>query len=222
MGFPLPVIRDAYRVFDQRAAEVAELSREQGSPVPCKRGCSACCSEPLLVSQFCMPPIIEAIRALPADAQELIRLRTAEWVRVIRQKGMHPDQTDDELDFALWHQAPKPVCPLLDVGTGDCMVYDARPMGCRAHVSAEADAEPCKRADASKGIKVLVFTDEVARVMSHVMSHSVRGKNRDIALLMLLLPSMLARAWTLVEHPTIGYFEWFEEIDRRVKAGERI
>ncbi len=58
--------------------------------------------------------------------------------------------------------------------------------------------------------------------MSHVMSHSVRGKNRDIALLMLLLPSMLARAWTLVEHPTIGYFEWFEEIDRRVKAGERI
>jgi len=221
--FPLPVIHDAYAKFDERVAQSLALAcTVHGTTSPCKRGCSACCSEPLLVTQYCMPPIIEAIRAMPAEQQEAIKLRFIAWKRVVYQKGIHPDTSDEGLDFDLWHQQPKPVCPLLDVATGDCMVYEARPLGCRGHVSVEKDASPCNRTKPGKGIAVLLFTDEIARVIGYVLGQTVRGPNRDVPLLMLLLPSMLRRAWVLVERPKLTYFEWFDELERRANAGEQI
>lgn len=223
MKFPLPVIQDAYAAFDEHVAGSIELARTQnGSRVPCKRGCSACCSEPLIVTQYCMPPILEAIRAMPAEQQEGIRIRMLDWGLVLQHKGIHLDQTDPGLDFEAWHQAPKPVCPLLDQQTGDCMVYEARPLGCRGHVAVDEDPSACEREDITRGVGVLLFTDPVARTMAHCMRGSVRGEDRDIPLLMLLLPSMLRRAWYLVEQPALDYFDWLEDIERRWRAGERI
>lgn len=220
--YPLRVIQDAYAAFDQHVAGSIELARtSRGSTVPCKRGCSACCSEPLIVTQYCMPPIIEKIRAMPKAERAAIKKRIVEWVRLLHEKGIHRDSTDPDLDFAAWHRAPKPVCPLLDRATGDCSVYEARPIGCRSHVVVDEDPSACDRADSSKGISVLLFTEPATKTLAHCMAHSV-GEARDVPLLMLLLPSMLARAWVLVENPGLHYFEWFQEIERRWRAGEQV
>lgn len=221
--FPLRVIQDAYQTFDTRVEQTVALAHStEGKTSPCRRGCSACCSEPLVVTQYCMPPIIERIRAMSADEQAAIKQRIFDWARVVMRKGIHPDVTDPDLDFAAWHRQPKPVCPLLEVSTGDCSVYEARPLGCRGHVSVEKDRTPCDRTDPAYGVGVLLFHDEIARVMSHVMSHSLRGEGRDVPLLMLLLPSMLRRAWVLVERPTMTYYEWFEDIELRYRTGQSI
>jgi len=141
---------------------------------------------------------------------------------VLSNKGIHPDQTDPGLDFAAWHQKPKPVCPLLDRESGDCTIYEARPLGCRGHVAVDEEPSACDREDPTRGVGVLLFTDPVARTMAHCMAHSVRGAERDVPLLLLLLPSMLRRAWVLVDDPSLDYFVWLEEIERRWRAGEKV
>jgi Fe-S-cluster containining protein len=81
---------------------------------PCRKGCDDCCrslaSVPL-VSQAEWQRIGDALDALPAAVAESARLR-------IRASA----------------SASRPVvCPLLDTAAGACLVYDARPIACRAY-----------------------------------------------------------------------------------------
>lgn len=213
MTYKLPVIQDAYRAFDERVAGTIALAKAQGNAVPCGRGCSACCSEPAVVFHYEVPPLVEAIRAKPQWERELIKLRINEWARIVKRKGI-PLDTSDEVDMVRWHTKPKPVCPLLDLATGDCSVYEARPLACRAHVSID-ERSACERADPRRSVAVLVFTNEVAQVGAYIIGQSVEGEPRDVPLAMLLLPAMLRFAWELVEQPEVDYASWFEGIERR-------
>ncbi len=81
---------------------------------PCRKGCDDCCqrlaSTPR-VSREEWRLIAGALSALPADTAALVRGR-------IRASAA----------------APRPVvCPLLDTGSGSCLVYPARPVACRAY-----------------------------------------------------------------------------------------
>jgi Fe-S-cluster containining protein len=40
---------------------------------------------------------------------------------------------------------PNGACPLLDAETGDCLIYDARPFGCRTHFCAAAGGPFARR-----------------------------------------------------------------------------
>ena len=40
---------------------------------------------------------------------------------------------------------PNGACPLLDAGTGDCLIYEARPFGCRTHFCAAAGGPYARR-----------------------------------------------------------------------------
>ncbi len=105
---------------------VAELVRER--PPACAAGCSRCChglkieaSAPEAVA------IAEFLRGLPPE--ELAETRA---------------QLDDEADYARsldvdtrWReQVP---CAFLDDTTGQCVIYDVRPLTCRAHTSLSLD-----------------------------------------------------------------------------------
>jgi uncharacterized protein len=81
---------------------------------PCRKGCDECCrhlaSEPTVTEEE-WRLIVAAIGALPADTAESVRQR-------IRGSAL----------------LSRPVvCPLLDSNSGTCLVYEARPIACRAY-----------------------------------------------------------------------------------------
>jgi Fe-S-cluster containining protein len=54
---------------------------------------------------------------------------------------------------------PSGACPLLDVQTGDCLIYDSRPFGCRTHFCAAAGG-PYTRREVIDLIRRLEAVDE--------------------------------------------------------------
>src|SRR5690348_1258614 len=93
-----------------RAGEIASTHANW----PCRKGCDECCrhlaSAPR-VSREEWRSIAAALDALPADAAEGARRRIA------NSGGM----------------AGPVVCPLLDTASGTCLIYEARPVACRAY-----------------------------------------------------------------------------------------
>jgi len=81
---------------------------------PCRKGCDDCCrrlAAPPEISKAEWQLIAGALNALPPDTADSARRRIANSASA---------------------SAPV-VCPLLDTGSGACLVYEARPVACRAY-----------------------------------------------------------------------------------------
>lgn len=93
-----------------RAEEIAAAHADW----PCRKGCDDCCrrlaSEPR-VSEVEWRAIVAALELLPGDVADAARTRIRESAAATRPV----------------------VCPLLDTGAGACLVYEARPVACRAY-----------------------------------------------------------------------------------------
>ena len=81
---------------------------------PCRKGCDDCC---------------RSLAAAPV-------IRRVEWESIAAALDSLPPDVADAARDSIRESAgaPRPVtCPLLDAGTGACLVYDARPVACRAY-----------------------------------------------------------------------------------------
>ena len=81
---------------------------------PCRQGCDECCRH------LAAAPAVTAVewRKIAAALCGLPAERAAEVRRLIRDSA----------------GASRPVvCPLLDTGSGSCLIYEARPVECRAY-----------------------------------------------------------------------------------------
>ena len=114
----------------------ARAQQSAGDQVRCVRGCSACCrglfdisllDARLLQAGFAKLP--EAVRApVLVKAQERLAQLQAKW------PGFAHPYTLNHLPDAEWTEMPEDdetPCPLLV--DGQCLVYEHRPMVCRAH-----------------------------------------------------------------------------------------
>ena len=102
------------RDVEARAREIAAARGDW----PCRKGCADCCrslaAEPR-VSREEWIGIERALAALPLEVAEAARRRIRE--------GAGPGRS----------KARPVVCPLLDRETDACLVYEARPVACRAY-----------------------------------------------------------------------------------------
>ena len=81
---------------------------------PCRKGCDECCrrlAAPPRISREEWLAVRSAIDALPAEIADAVRRRIREALGA----------------------APPVVCPLLETAAGTCLVYEARPVACRAY-----------------------------------------------------------------------------------------
>jgi len=100
-------IQEAVR---QRAQEIASAHGNW----PCRKGCDDCCRRLASVPRVSREEwhhIAAALDALPADTADAVRRRIAHAALVARPV----------------------ICPLLDAASGACLVYEARPVACRAY-----------------------------------------------------------------------------------------
>jgi uncharacterized protein len=104
---PLHVIQEDVR---SRAEEITSSQQNW----PCRKGCDDCCRQLAsvpLVTQEEWRLIATALDSLPVETAELVWQRIRDSARLSRPL----------------------VCPLLDTSSGTCLVYEARPIACRAY-----------------------------------------------------------------------------------------
>jgi Fe-S-cluster containining protein len=118
-------------------AATADAARRAGSWLKCRKGCTQCCVGVFAITQ------LDALRL----RQGLVELELADPVRAtaVRQRaqqsvnqltpdfpgdpvtGLLDDSAEDRFDTFANEEA----CPALDLSTGTCDLYTARPMTCR-------------------------------------------------------------------------------------------
>ncbi len=108
----------------------------------CSAGCSWCCHQIVAVTAAELDLVAEAVAAKPPEARAAIATRAREAAA----KGAGLDQRQ-------WWAA-RIRCPLLE-DDGLCAIHAARPLPCRAHNSADADA--CRRSLEGEAVRTPVL-----------------------------------------------------------------
>ena len=106
-------MQELHQIREDVHSRTAAIAAAHGN-WPCRKGCDDCCrnlASPPRVSREEWLPIEAAIDRLPPDVAAVARRRIREGVGT-----------------------PRPViCPLLDRDSGSCLVYEVRPVACRAY-----------------------------------------------------------------------------------------
>ena len=137
-------MRDRLPKGDQRLVQIvdaalAEAARTSGEWLVCRKGCTQCCYGPFPISQLDALRLRQGLRELyksdPARA-ERVRERAREAVTRLKadfpgnpETGVLDEGEETEARFAGF--ADDEPCPALDLETGACDLYSARPMTCR-------------------------------------------------------------------------------------------
>ena len=95
---------------------ITEKVNEQ-TPFPCQQGCSACCNYAVDVTQ------VEAV--------------------VIAQYYNIEANVKEGIVAEEWGDKKTPLCPFNDLDTGNCQIYELRPLVCRSFASIEESPYPC-------------------------------------------------------------------------------
>src|SRR5262249_33955794 len=79
----------AARELTGRVTEVTrERARRQGRPISCKAGCGACCRQLVVISRVEARALVDAVAAMPAERQAVIRGRFADAIRRLEAAGL--------------------------------------------------------------------------------------------------------------------------------------
>jgi Fe-S-cluster containining protein len=130
----------ALLTFYRHTEDLTRGLRRQRPDWPCRRGCSECCYEisfPVGITEAAA--LREAIHRLPLKVQVRIQRAAIRAVRAHYGKHGHPPvlrprMGEEHLLGSLELLARSAVrfpCPLLDVASGTCRVYEDRPGICR-------------------------------------------------------------------------------------------
>ena len=121
---------------------VARLGQELG--IACRKGCAFCCRG--LKVELTPPEAIAIAEFLRAktEPEELTAVGEALQSAANEARGL---STRDR-----W-EARRP-CYFLDVATGACSIYEARPLGCRSHTSLDAAACEAEHTGRSDGAAI--------------------------------------------------------------------
>lgn len=175
MNGPAERIREAHAAFDVALERLFQKGREGlGVNIPCKRGCDACCYEPLTVTNYEMVPIFARIRTFSVAKRGAILVRLAQHLADAGAAELlslvpNPMIGGFELaDIRKYRNAHIP-CPLLDPERHECTVYEDRPFGCRAHHVLGDDASACSNVP-DDGIPELNAGDILAPLFDQLLT----------------------------------------------------
>jgi Fe-S-cluster containining protein len=196
-------MRDAYERFDERMQErVAAAERWEGAASPCRKGCAHCCRQPVLGNVAELPVLVEAVRALPSTVREQVRQRIARWFHEVARLGADPlfgpERSRAYLRAGI-------VCPLVDPRDQSCLVYAARPIGCRAHQVVGSDPALCK--DPAAQLTFVQALDLVNQAAADFAA-DYSGSARPVATVIGYLPVLLRSAWSLVDAREPDFQAW--------------
>jgi Fe-S-cluster containining protein len=118
---------------------LAEATSKSGDWLVCRKGCTQCCYGPFAISQLDTWRLQKGLDELmSSDPERAARVRQRAQYAVARLSPTFPGDPktgilteDEEAEAAFADFANDEPCPALDLATGACDLYDARPMTCR-------------------------------------------------------------------------------------------
>ena len=124
----LPALAGSALPLDRKVIRLREIADKVGAAIapftPCRKGCSACCHKPALISEMDAMLISEATGKPLAAPRRVFDVTAGEEAR--------------RSFFAPYAGTP---CPFLKDDA--CSIYEHRPIVCRVHHSLEATPAPC-------------------------------------------------------------------------------
>lgn len=115
-----------YHTFvDRLQALLRTHAADCGQSVTCARCCSACCFEPVYVHE---KEARHAFERVPAEHADGVRQRAVAWFEAAAQAL----RSRAEINVVEYRKL-RAACPFLH--EHQCLVYDARPTGCRLHLA---------------------------------------------------------------------------------------
>jgi Fe-S-cluster containining protein len=95
----------------------------------CGKNCPACCYEPVYAERTEAALIAARLLTMDPDVRQRVLQRTREWATAFEPSALRMQEKPDVLEYRRLRLA----CPLLE--SGECLVYEDRPNGCRAHIA---------------------------------------------------------------------------------------
>ena len=123
-----------------------KVDRESSAiPKICKKGCFACCFQPIEIFTF-EKPILEGFikNQMNEEQRNSISERTVLWLDFFNKNTSNIEPLSPHEAFVNFRSKAERIpfpCPLLI--DGKCSVYKARPLGCRTH-SVNDDKKNCE------------------------------------------------------------------------------
>lgn len=116
----------------------AQARQRSGSWIACRDGCDCCCRRPFAITQSDATALKTGLSRLPEQVRETIRSRARDaWQRLSID---FPGDTDTGTltgrdDWRTWffERNSGVPCPVLNLETGGCLLYEARPVACRLY-----------------------------------------------------------------------------------------
>jgi Fe-S-cluster containining protein len=143
MGYACSV-RTSLPAADQKLVQIvdtalAEATSKSGDWLVCRKGCTQCCYGPFAISQLDAWRLQKGLDELMSnDPERAERVRQRAQYAVDRFSATFPGDPktgilteDEEAEAAFADFGNDDPCPALDLATGACDLYDARPMTCR-------------------------------------------------------------------------------------------
>lgn len=146
----LEVLPVARHLCDQMIRRIRQPQGGLADPIPCRRGCSACCHYLVPLGELEAIDLLEQVLSLDPPGQQAVLGRFDQAVERIRQSALpaaQPPEAPGAMEILSdWYLQLELPCPLLE--DGQCILYAQRPLACREHLVA-SPAWTCHRPAAS-------------------------------------------------------------------------
>jgi Fe-S-cluster containining protein len=115
-----------------------EAKQKAGTWIACRPGCDACCRKPFAITEADAVRLRQALMLAPRDIAQDISKRARDAWSIMRD-DFPGDATTGVLDASdewrewFFRRHDGHACPVLDLATGACRLYHARPVCCRLY-----------------------------------------------------------------------------------------
>ena len=175
----LPIVRNIENAI---IARIDEEARAAGTPISCRAGCGACCRQLVPVSLFEAEALVDWLRTLPEERQEVLAQRFHRALSGLRDAGvlekvLNSDWVLDEagttqlaVDYFHAHVA----CPFLE--NESCSIHPIRPLACREYL-VTSPPELCQdpSVHSVRGVQLPLKLSRVLHSFGQEMEQDPRG-----------------------------------------------
>ena len=123
----MKAITELHQQIDRLHIRLMHATAEKGKPVTCPgKGCCACCYEPVYCSSDEAHHLLEG---LTNEQRATVTNRLKLALEKVKASGFFKKDMPPVMEWKVMNIP----CPLLE--GGECMAYENRPIGCRAHMA---------------------------------------------------------------------------------------
>jgi len=163
-------VTEAFAYAEEASEEIARHVEPLRPALACAAGCAACCHGTTVLAS--PPEVLHLAAHLGSTfgAEELVALRA----KVAEAANHARTQTMEE------RAAARRPCPLLDVASGRCRAYEARPLACRAFHSYDKSA--CERELSAATLTMRIPSSATIFKVRHAVSLGVMAGAHSLGL----------------------------------------